>query len=609
MSSDHSSRRNTFVLLLLGAIAIGGAMVWLMVDRIRFDATPKFSEETLVPSYPGAQTQASVVDRAAPSELAQTAAIDPVVTVDAPQEVPGKLTLNSPEAPKVALANPTMEETAEVTAKASPPSLDVTTSVIDETVAQPPAPAAPVKTEAPLVDVTSAPKPAAVTDGETGEAASSEASRPEIEPASDEPELVKAVEPIEETPLAVAEDPDVVAEAEPPAPEMQRNDSLTEPAIADDLTASIDSEPLADPLPKDFTVDERSSPNPEPDVMIAAAPASEPRADIPQVAASPGNFAAKDTPGTLAVDTEPASVSADPASPDAPKFDLVRVDAEGAAVIAGTAAPGAQVKVVSDGRELGSATANSSGQFVALVNADVTEPAQTIALLASVDGGPLVKSADSVVVLGRKTAPASGAATTELPAGTDEEAIKTAALTETEDEPIAPAVITATDEGIRILQPSAILPDQVSLDSISYDEEGEVVITGRGRPGNRVWLYVDETRSANTVVSSGGTWQATLAAVDKGRYVLRADEIGKDGAVLSRAESPFQREFPTADKLALLNSDKEVIVQPGNNLWNIAKLKYGDGFKYWVIFDANEDQIRDPDLIYPGQIFALPDEN
>ena len=38
----------------------------------------------------------------------------------------------------------------------------------------------------------------------------------------------------------------------------------------------------------------------------------------------------------------------------------------------------------------------------------------------------------------------------------------------------------------------------------------------------------------------------------------------------------------------------------------IAKERYGDGILYVEVFDANRDKIRDPDLIYPGQIFVLP---
>ncbi len=49
-----------------------------------------------------------------------------------------------------------------------------------------------------------------------------------------------------------------------------------------------------------------------------------------------------------------------------------------------------------------------------------------------------------------------------------------------------------------------------------------------------------------------------------------------------------------------------VVVQPGNNLWNISRVIYGRGVRYTTIYEANRDQIRDPDLIYPGQVFRAP---
>ena len=47
----------------------------------------------------------------------------------------------------------------------------------------------------------------------------------------------------------------------------------------------------------------------------------------------------------------------------------------------------------------------------------------------------------------------------------------------------------------------------------------------------------------------------------------------------------------------------------GDNLWNIARAHYGVGFHHTVIFGANKEQIRNPDLIYPGQVFSLPKVN
>ena len=52
-----------------------------------------------------------------------------------------------------------------------------------------------------------------------------------------------------------------------------------------------------------------------------------------------------------------------------------------------------------------------------------------------------------------------------------------------------------------------------------------------------------------------------------------------------------------------------VFVQPGNSLWRISRAVYGEGTRYTVIYAANAEQIRDPDLIYPGQIFDVPNRN
>jgi len=50
-----------------------------------------------------------------------------------------------------------------------------------------------------------------------------------------------------------------------------------------------------------------------------------------------------------------------------------------------------------------------------------------------------------------------------------------------------------------------------------------------------------------------------------------------------------------------------VTVQPGYTLWGIAQDSYGDGVYYVQLFEANRDLIKDPDLIYPGQVFSLPE--
>ena len=84
--------------------------------------------------------------------------------------------------------------------------------------------------------------------------------------------------------------------------------------------------------------------------------------------------------------------------------------------------------------------------------------------------------------------------------------------------------------------------------------------------------------------------------------IVQFDENGRPAYVI---ELPFER--ATSDQIEL--RDGKVVVQPGNSLWRIARRAYGSGAQYTVIYEANVDQIRDPDLIYPGQIFEVPGED
>jgi nucleoid-associated protein YgaU len=93
--------------------------------------------------------------------------------------------------------------------------------------------------------------------------------------------------------------------------------------------------------------------------------------------------------------------------------------------------------------------------------------------------------------------------------------------------------------------------------------------------------------------------------VPPGLHTLRADQLNAGSKVTARVETPFERAEPTelSETASTANS---IVVQPGNSLWRIARRSYGSGWQYSVIYEANKDQIRNPDMIYPGQVFKLP---
>jgi nucleoid-associated protein YgaU len=183
-----------------------------------------------------------------------------------------------------------------------------------------------------------------------------------------------------------------------------------------------------------------------------------------------------------------------------------------------------------------------------------------------------------------------------------------------QDPPAQPTILKTSSQGVEVLQSAPLAPGDVALDAISYDEAGEVLLAGRGDEDAHVRVYLDNAPLTTTPVDGDGRWQVELPQVDTGTYTLRVDQLDEQGDVTARVESPFLRESPQALQQAAQSQPeteaapiRSITVQPGHSLWRISRERYGDGTLYVALFKANRDKIRDPDLIYPGQIFDLPE--
>ena len=70
--------------------------------------------------------------------------------------------------------------------------------------------------------------------------------------------------------------------------------------------------------------------------------------------------------------------------------------------------------------------------------------------------------------------------------------------------------------------------------------------------------------------------------------------------------APPQPARQTTSSPAPKNENKTYTVVSGDCLWNIAKKFYGNGSQYTKIYNANTDKIKNPNLIYPGQVLTIP---
>ncbi|MEP2204192.1 MAG: hypothetical protein ABJI65_15130, partial [Tateyamaria sp.] len=305
------------------------------------------------------------------------------------------------------------------------------------------------------------------------------------------------------------------------------------------------------------------------------------------------------------------------------EFDIVRVEPGGSTLIAGRTAPGAAVRLMMDGKEAGSAIADGTGNFVMFSELGPSNGPRILTLSETAADGTELEAQASVILGPIQPAvvtsePTEDVASSETALAAEQEAVSETQPEAVSDEPViaaapeiqieapnaneapaieaapdivavapaSPTVLVADETGIRVLQSAGDLPEaltNVSIDSISYDAEGEVALAGRSTGAALVRVYLNNALLIEADIGAGGQWRTELPDVDTGTYTLRVDEVNAAGEVVSRAETPFRRESIAAIRSIEEESEMSIApvslitVQPGNTLWGIAREKYGDG--------------------------------
>lgn len=197
-------------------------------------------------------------------------------------------------------------------------------------------------------------------------------------------------------------------------------------------------------------------------------------------------------------------------------------------------------------------------------------------------------------------------------------------------------VVSEEGKATKILQGAGTGSEnnEMTFNSMDYNNKGEIIFSGDAKPNEIVRVYVNNKFVGEAKADAAGRW-----ALDKG-YIMQAgpnemrfDQVDATGIVLSRRETSINMPeldqataAKTAETVVTANSDDitpkaletkdaeiietkagRAIIIWGDNLWNISRKIYGKGELYTTIFKANKDQIRNPDLIYPGQVFLLPE--
>jgi nucleoid-associated protein YgaU len=302
-----------------------------------------------------------------------------------------------------------------------------------------------------------------------------------------------------------------------------------------------------------------------------------------------------------------------------PTFDIARIEPNGEAVIAGRSPPGTTVELLRNGEVLDSIVVDASGQF-AMVPPKLPQGNYDLTLRAKQPDGKVTMSKQSVAV----------------------------ALDRTE-KPVV-ALMTPDKPSVVLSKPAEDKPSagKVTIDAVEVESAGKLHVSGKARAGTSLRFYLNDSFVAAVTADAEGRFAITVnEGVSPGNYRVRLDEVDPaSGKVQARAEVPFsapetvagkpaasaqvasagtgaagaQPPTPQSSRLAAAGesaaqTSASAVVVPkiatttvsrGDSLWRISQSTYGAGIRYAVIYKANAEQIRNPDLIYPGQVFVLP---
>ncbi|MDC1407606.1 LysM peptidoglycan-binding domain-containing protein [Candidatus Puniceispirillum sp.] len=340
------------------------------------------------------------------------------------------------------------------------------------------------------------------------------------------------------------------------------------------------------------------------------------------------------------------------ATPTAPlTIDLARVKPDGAALFAGTAAPNAKIRIFEGDILLGETIANANGEWVIVLEKSLAAGQHLISVaMERSDGTTEMVDRSLAVEIYQDTetkplvALLPGTAT-EVPvliqspddvnksksAATASEAIASEAIASevTASEAIASKVTASEVTASEVTASEAIVADPAKADAampetaeaapakaqansqiavlapsaIVWRDASRILISGTSRGGVRVTVNDAKGQFGEALVLADGVWQVAGSldmdiAVNQLRFALFDDA----NQIIARYDLPVR----ARDLAKGQDGSPLVVVNKGDILWRIAYHQLGEGVKYVDIVRRNQQDIADPDLIYPKQIFAVP---
>ena len=148
------------------------------------------------------------------------------------------------------------------------------------------------------------------------------------------------------------------------------------------------------------------------------------------------------------------------------------------------------------------------------------------------------------------------------------------------------------------------LNDAITLDFLSYSPPGLIILSGRTISNTEIEILKSAKVLGKTKSNEDGVWKFIIKKNDYSNDEISIKTtISGETLILTYDQAEIQKRFKNTNFEFF---DDRIIVQKGNSLWRIARKTLGGGIFYTEIYKNNLAKIKNPNLIYPGQVFNIP---
>ena len=250
-------------------------------------------------------------------------------------------------------------------------------------------------------------------------------------------------------------------------------------------------------------------------------------------------------------------------------FDIVRLDPNGDVIIAGETLPDTEVNIYDGNEKLASVISDSSGDWVWISENPLSPGIKRFTLKSFKDDKEFLSEQQIII------------------------------LREKDNKEMSRIIRFTQNSNIEILN-NTNNTSSLFLDIVEFDENKSLTITGRAAPNSDIKIFLTENLKAETTSNKNGKWSVKFDNLNFLGYDLEIT-TNLDNQLVKLKTKIFKKKI---DPQIFL--ERQVIVQNGNSLWRIARKTLGGGIFYSEIYKNNADKITNPNLIFPGQVFNIP---